>query len=1056
MFKNSFVSVVLFSLLLAGCSFFNEPVREFFMDYTETAVVLSHEFDGNFPIGKDGIPMIPSGRDHEIRLTLRNPQHYIFPQMMEFGNVRTDGTVYSGPEPVVVQNMADPTYMTIMINNDYLVAMEGGGIFSPKVRLVETKSGREFTPYSIPLKVNSAPPAPSNAVVMIDKTKSPMEYIVCFDFPNKKVIDSDSIHHDIETLEITSSTGYSKSYSVSDSTLFIASDGKISFDGGGALVIVSGPHITTTAPPSSVLQANDNFGASGFVHTPHTDQSAYFFSEDQISPENIIYTLSFIDTCGLKSSFVASVQSEKLCSVTAEAETSLTDYGDGGAFTVEPVPQNDDGSAYVSLYGPSSKYRMVPDLDADGNQQFDGSGALITKKEYTSVSDVTVDYQIYSGSVVSSANLIGDGSFSGSKMISIPFGECTIVAVARKYLNVDSDPAIFHVKPVVSRIFVDNINGLDDPGYGSKTLPCKTVANALTLLDDSTASANHNIIYLTNDYEDAISISGGAVVTLAGYGATRTIRNSGATALTVSGSATEVMLKSIGITGSGLNSTVAAVSVQSGALFTENVNIYDNTGYGISYNASSSPAEIHLGNNTYITGNSGGMIGMSPSYSGSCVFVKDNVFIYNNKDASDKQHNFIINTNKSASGDLSSRTIGIEGPLASTSKIGVTLEDNVPSISHPDVITEGFTSVMGSVNARKYFVSDSVDYAVSAQLEGGEAKLIVGGGALNVKSPKLKFKISSAGMTCLSDVYYIHYAKGQSVGSSISVVTEIENPVEGEVAANYTASISLGLDTLNVPVVASGSGKTVQIPGNKADYGNFDLTVTADYAGSKFTDTFSIKLLPGYAATMENFSDVLEAIPVGSMSAPNSILVLHDGTAASWDTLCSTVNTKRKYVSFDLTRSGMTSLSLDGLSEISYVVEVNASGITSLSNRAFCRLTSLKKVELDGSLTSIPMYAFYLCSSLEEIVLPEHITEINRNAFYGSGLRTIRIPDDVAKIDVGCFGGCVNLTEVEFSQMDEWKVNTTPQTNISPSDLSDRQNAAVLLKTTYTDNVWTR
>ena len=86
--------------------------------------------------------------------------------------------------------------------------------------------------------------------------------------------------------------------------------------------------------------------------------------------------------------------------------------------------------------------------------------------------------------------------------------------------------------------------------------------------------------------------------------------------------------------------------------------------------------------------------------------------------------------------------------------------------------------------------------------------------------------------------------------------------------------------------------------------------------------------------------------------------------------------------------------------------------VTTSATYAFDGCTSLERVTLSQSMTSIQSYMFRNCVSLKSINLTSAITSIGSEAFLGSGLEYIVIPQNVKTISGKAFADCVNLTEV--------------------------------------------
>ena len=64
--------------------------------------------------------------------------------------------------------------------------------------------------------------------------------------------------------------------------------------------------------------------------------------------------------------------------------------------------------------------------------------------------------------------------------------------------------------------------------------------------------------------------------------------------------------------------------------------------------------------------------------------------------------------------------------------------------------------------------------------------------------------------------------------------------------------------------------------------------------------------------------------------------------------------------------------------------------------------------------TVIGNRAFKNCARLNTVVIPEGVQEIGTEAFYGTSLTDVTIPDSVKKIGPGVFANCGQLTDVQF------------------------------------------
>ncbi len=117
-------------------------------------------------------------------------------------------------------------------------------------------------------------------------------------------------------------------------------------------------------------------------------------------------------------------------------------------------------------------------------------------------------------------------------------------------------------------------------------------------------------------------------------------------------------------------------------------------------------------------------------------------------------------------------------------------------------------------------------------------------------------------------------------------------------------------------------------------------------------------------------------------------------------------------------------------------------GIETIENDVFRDCTSLRSLDIPGSITflgigavrgctalervtfknstqggieDIPAEAFYGCANLKEVTLPEGIGIIERSAFYRcTSLEKIVIPDGTAIIDLMAFWRCTSLTRIHM------------------------------------------
>lgn len=79
----------------------------------------------------------------------------------------------------------------------------------------------------------------------------------------------------------------------------------------------------------------------------------------------------------------------------------------------------------------------------------------------------------------------------------------------------------------------------------------------------------------------------------------------------------------------------------------------------------------------------------------------------------------------------------------------------------------------------------------------------------------------------------------------------------------------------------------------------------------------------------------------------------------------------------------------------------------------FC--PALQSVDFGNNVSSIGKDAFYRCESLTSLMLPGSLRMIGNSAFECSGIKSLKIPDSVERLDQSAFGNCTALTSVEIS-----------------------------------------
>lgn len=90
--------------------------------------------------------------------------------------------------------------------------------------------------------------------------------------------------------------------------------------------------------------------------------------------------------------------------------------------------------------------------------------------------------------------------------------------------------------------------------------------------------------------------------------------------------------------------------------------------------------------------------------------------------------------------------------------------------------------------------------------------------------------------------------------------------------------------------------------------------------------------------------------------------------------------------------------------------------VTKIGENAFAG-SAVTSVSMPEGITSIGQYAFSGCQNLESVTLPETLTTLGSDAFRScSSLKMIKIPSGVIAIPGHCFDGCSSLESVTIPE----------------------------------------
>lgn len=427
-FTKSFIFLSL--IMFASCDFetlfepeFNEPVKEFFDTYTNTAAIEEHKLSVESYNDLSARLCINSDNECKVEFYMRNPRLYDLSTSVKFTALENIDT------SLVEITQTDKSTIELKLPQSFLADCDEGHDISPTISLLEPMSGRTFTDYTFSLYSNSIPPQVNNPTIMNDSNTT---FIVAFDMPSQAELALR--HKDITTVTING-----KSYPLS-----ISEDGSFTF---------------TDSAFSTVEKTYSPLSGKSFTYT---DRSVYYTTGDAFVDGDKEYTIILSDSAGLTAETLASTKITKLNSPVVTNVSKKSIESSYNSETKEYTPKSLpllSGKEYTTVT------ITAPTADNVGNS-VDASGLEVT-------------YKLFNGTP-KAARLSKSGTFSGSIDLNLEVGTWYLEAYATKTSYEKSSLTKCYIRVVDSCIYVGEGGSDDDEvADGTDGLPYASLSKAI-------------------------------------------------------------------------------------------------------------------------------------------------------------------------------------------------------------------------------------------------------------------------------------------------------------------------------------------------------------------------------------------------------------------------------------------------------------------------------------------------------------------------------------------------------------------------------------------------
>lgn len=925
--KNGFLMAVLF--LVVSCSMLNEPVKDFFKEYTETAAIEVERLPESVVVDSRKLNCFSSENDLEITYLLRNPQKYSLDFEYEFNENLTEVPTY---DELKFSQSDDKNSVMLTISKSYLNRIDKDNIFdkdiSGHIKIIESNSGREFKSYQTRLSANTVPPEINDVNVMILKEDDEKQtYVLCFNFPKLTgTVHENDVVEMLITIPEKSDGG------------FIEREMPVALYDG----VISDSDISTSKPAGDLVPSS----GGEFVASADSSYIAYYYKTGlELTQDNLIYTLKLKDLYGLSSESVIGNHSPKL-NAPFIIDASGNSVADDASHTFVVDEDTGVASIFIGESGKASYYNTEGSVE----KEIDVTGATLNWKVYDSSSGSPVVYS--------------SGKNTGSVELKLPKGKYTIEVSQSKPYYISSETVMTKNDGIVMKVapnYYVSSSGSDTEGLGSRQKPYATIQNAISEINSNTDIDDDTQAYIrlmsniqvsdTIEFSDETLQSGrakniimepygisNATISLGGLkdrklldakltaaGANLTLNN-----LTLENGSTEDHVANVGMISSSMklvmnNITIQNSSNSNAALLQFNGDTEMN-GCTIR-NCYSSSRLFAIGHhftltNSSITNNKAwdivdneGTLTVS-----NCVITDntvtgsaasyDSAFRVSNSNTLKLAGKLIVKNNKYTDGKpanllfRSTVKIEIESDLTGSDIHISYARPTQPSYGNPSIFTSGYSS-FNTANPGTFFTSDD-GYIAGLDDSRTEAALYV-----SADSPSIQID---------EDIEITSPTTVVALGTaSRSVTFKVLNKSTGEDVTSK-ADLKLTPKYLNTVLPSdyySVSGSTVTFA-DTIEPGLYTIAVEATVNGAKYSANHNVEVKKAGLMTLSQYEEVPEDGSTVYISSQDDITKLKDLFKSNSVYSASVCDTLNCIVTNDITLTNFIHIGYGGIKDVFY------------------------------------------------------------------------------------------------------------------------------------------